>query len=239
MADFLRVGGGGDFTGADGPHGFVGDDGVAKVVGAEPGEGVTGLFDHIVDVGAGFADFQGFAHAHDGVQVVGQRDGGFRGDECVGFAVVFAAFGVPDHNPGDAEFAEHFGGYFTGVGAGFVLGDVLGAVGDFEFVAFDEGLHGAQVGEWYGDGNVDFFVVFLGQGECEFLHRADGLKVVEVHFPVAGDEWFTCHGQSFCVRGRRLSTANGGWVSFLVLQRRGGFCLPGIPGRHRHRWRCG
>src|SRR5690606_36438168 len=72
--------------------------------------------------------------------------------------------------------------------AGVVRRQVLRPVHELQLVAVDQRLHRADVGERRQDGHLDLVVVLLRQREGDLLHQRDGLEVVAVHLPVAGDE---------------------------------------------------
>ncbi len=72
-------------------------------------------------------------------------------------------------------------------------GQVLGAVGEPELVGLDQRLHRPQCGERRDDGDLDVLEVLVRQRERDLLHQRDALEVVEVHLPVAGDQWFAGH----------------------------------------------
>src|SRR5690606_23096056 len=109
-------------------------------------------------------------------------------DERVVLAVVLAPLRVPDHHVAAAELGEHRPGDVPGVGAGVVRRQVLRPVHELQLVAVDQRLHRADVGERRQDGHLDLVVVLLRQREGDLLHQRDGLEVVAVHLPVAGDE---------------------------------------------------
>ena len=82
-------------------------------------------------------------------------------------------------------------------------------------VTVDQGLHATQIGERRNDGDVDLVKILVGQGEGDLLHQGDGLEVVEVHLPVAGDQRFTGQGHLLVENG---NTGQG--LALQVLQRR-------------------
>ncbi len=133
-------------------------------------------------------DRLGLPHAHDrgdAVAVGGPRLGRH---QRVVLVVVGAAFGVADHHVATAQPGEHRTADVTGMGAGTVRGEILGAVTDGKLVTIDEGLDTAQVGERRQDN--DLGVVQFGrlQVESHLLDERDRLEVVQVHLPVARDQ---------------------------------------------------
>ena len=109
-------------------------------------------------------------------------------DGRVVLAVDLAALRVPDEDVAAAELGEHGARHVAGVGTGVVRRQVLRAVHHLQPVAVDERLHAADVGERRQHRHLDPVVVLLRQREGELLHQGDGLEVVEVHLPVAGDQ---------------------------------------------------
>ena len=179
-----------------------------------------------LDVLAGLPDLQVLADADDRGQFVLERGGGLGGHQSVVLVVVGAPLGVPDDDERAAQLGQEGAADVAGVGAGIVLRQVLSAVGQPQLVAVDQGLHAAQVGERRDDRDVNLVEVLVRQRECDLLHQRDGLEVVEVHLPVAGDQRLAAHVSSLvdsgCSRPRCRAAS----------------CPQGIPATRRRRWRC-
>src|SRR5437660_4782005 len=92
-----------------------------------------------------------------------------------------------------------------------MLRQVLSAVGQPQLIAVDQGLHATQIGERGKHRDIDSVVVLVRQRERDLLHQRDRLEVIEVHLPVAGDEWLAAH-DSPPVGWARLSTSMPGSV---------------------------
>ena len=116
--------------------------------------------------------------------------------------VVLAALAVADGDVGAAELGQEGTADLTGVGAGVVHREVLGAVLELEPVAVDERLHAADVGERRQHRDLDGAEVVLAvlEGPVELLHEVGGLEVVQVHLPVPRHEGGAArgHGCSRC-----------------------------------------
>ena len=87
--------------------------------------------------------------------------------------MVLTTLRVPHNHPSTTQFGKHFRRHFARVRTGCMLGNILGAVGDAEFVTLNNGLHRADISERDGDCNVYLLVVFLRQCESKLLHSGD------------------------------------------------------------------
>ena len=143
-------------TGADGPHGLVGDHSLPDLLGAQPGQRAPQLFDVVVDVVAGLTDLEMLTDADDRHQAVLERGERLRGDQRVVLVMVGAPLGVADHDERTPQFRQESAADLAGVGARVVLGEVLGTVGQPQLVPVDQRLHAAQVGERRDDGDIGF-----------------------------------------------------------------------------------
>src|SRR6185437_17101412 len=103
-------------------------------------------------------------------QRVLERGRGLRGDQRVVLVVIGAPLGVADHGVVATQLGQERPADLTGVRAGVVLRDVLGAVGESQLVAVDQGLHAAQVGERRDDRDVDLVEILVGQRERDLLY---------------------------------------------------------------------
>jgi hypothetical protein len=92
-------------------------------------------------LGALAADVEPLADAQDRDQPVPQRRLHLAVDHGVVLAVVLAPLRVAHRDVGAARACSAWPGHLTGVGAGVVLGEVLGAVRQPELVAVDQRLH--------------------------------------------------------------------------------------------------
>ena len=120
-------------------------------------------------------------------------------DDLVGLLVVLAALAVAGGDVGAAELGEERPADLTGVGAGVVDREVLGAVLELEAVTVDERLHAADVGERRQHRHLDRPEVVLAvlEGPVQLLHEVGGLEVVQVHLPVPRHEGGAADGHAF------------------------------------------
>ena len=158
-ADYVTVNGlgvfcGGGAPGADGPDGFVGDDDVGGKSGIDIFEAFEGLAANDLGGLPGFVFGEGFSNAYDGDEADFLGGDYFFVDGGVGFAEVGAPFRVADDDV-FAEFFDHAGGCFAGIGAFFFPVHVLRA--EAEVCAADEVGYGDEGHEGWAE---DFFHAF-------------------------------------------------------------------------------
>lgn len=188
---FLGFLGGSCQAGADGPYGFIGDDQICHLFCGEILEAALELnFQHGFQ-NAAEAFILGFSNAEDGRNACRNGLLDFGVDDGIRFPEVLAAFTVSEYDVLEAQFIEHAGGNFTGIGAIIVLRHVLCAHGGAG--AAVEGLqHGRDGGEGRYDNNVAFdtgpldevFKAFDEFGTC---------GGTDVHLPVRGNDGFAGH----------------------------------------------
>ena len=145
----------------------------------------------MLDVVAGLAYIEVLADTHDRGEPVPERRSGFGGYQCIVLMVVGAPLGVADDGEGAAQLGQERTTDLAGVRAGIVLRQILRTVGEPQPVTVDQRLYAAQVGERRDDRDVDLVEVLVRKREGDLLHQCDGLEMIEVHLPVAGDQRFT------------------------------------------------
>src|SRR5699024_5769407 len=197
-ADLLRIRGGGDLAGADGPDGLVGEHDLGELFPTEAGKRCLELVDDVAHVLGRLTNLQRLADADDRGQTMLERGTRLRSDRRIVLTVVLTAFRVTDDREAATQLREHRTGDLTGVRAGVVGRDVLGAIADLQLVTLDDRLHGADVGERRQNRDVDSLVVLLRQSEGKLLHHLDRLEVVEVHLPIARDQGLALDGAVSC-----------------------------------------
>ena len=111
-------------------------------------------------------------------------------DVDVVFGMVLAAFGMPDDDVRAAEVRDHVSGDIAGERTLCGHRHGLRAVADLELVGFDQHLDAAQRRErrhqgYFAAGVVEACVT---KQPYEFLHEIRGLKMVEVHLPIAREQ---------------------------------------------------
>jgi hypothetical protein len=121
-------------------------------------------------------------------QAVAEGGGDLGVDHGVVLAVVLATLGVAGEDVAAAELGEHRPADVAGEGAGVVGREVLRAVLEQQAVAVDQRLDAAYVDERGQHDGLDRGELFLVEAERDLLGECDGLEVVQVHLPVAGDE---------------------------------------------------
>ena len=176
LVNLLRLLGGGDLAGADGPDGLVGDDNLAPVLDllADGGE----LADDDLHGLAGVALLEGLADAEDDVDAAVDGSLGLLGDEVVGLLEDDTALGVADEGPGDVGVLELGDGDLAGEGTVGLVEDVLG--GDLNALA---GVLAGEEEVEGGRGDDDLSVgVDLGVVELvdDVLDRLNGAVPVRV-----------------------------------------------------------
>ena len=124
LVNLLRLLGGGDLAGADGPDGLVGNDNLAPVLDllADGGK----LADDNVHGLAGIALLEGLADAEDDVDAAVDGSLGLLSDEVVGLLEDDTALGVADERPGDVGVLELGDGDLASEGTVGLVEDVLG-----------------------------------------------------------------------------------------------------------------
>jgi hypothetical protein len=158
--NLLRLLSGGDFAGADGPDGLVGDDDLAPVLNllADGGE----LVDDDLHGLAGVALLEGLTAAEDDIDAAVDGSLGLVGDERVAFLQDDATLAVAEERPGDVGVLELGNGDLAGEGAVGLVEDVLG--GDLNalasVLASEEEVEGGRGDDDLGVG-VDLGVVEL------------------------------------------------------------------------------
>ena len=70
-----------------------------------------------------------------------------------------------------------------------MLTGVLRGHGNRNAVRFDHRGHRSQVDEWRRDHEVRVLNGLIAKEYTNLLHQVDGLDVVEIHLPVADDQW--------------------------------------------------
>ena len=179
--------GGGGLAGADGPHGLIGDDALAQLLGGYAGQRGLHLQGDELHGDAQLPLLQRLTHADNGVQTGLQRGQYLLVDDEIRLAEILAALGVADDDVLHAQILQHIGGDLAGVGAGLLKEHVLCANGHAGIL---ESLDGG--GDVHG-GDAHHYVAPLGLGQQglqllgEFFRLAGGL----VHLPVAGDNGLT------------------------------------------------
>jgi hypothetical protein len=223
LVNLLRLLGGGDLAGADGPDGLVGDDDLAPVLDllADGGE----LVDDDLHGLVGLALLEGLADAEDDVDAAVESGLGLVGDESVALLQDDAALAVADQSPGNVGVLELRGGDLAGESAVGLVEDVLG--GDLDalagVLAGEEEVEGGRGDDDLGVG-IDLGVVELVDDVGDRLNGAvpvGGRKSVSwavclvslwllrgigsVHLEVTADEELTRHdcGIVWGVVGRR------------------------------------
>jgi hypothetical protein len=131
LVNLLRLLGGSDLAGADGPDGLVGDDDLAPVLHllADGRELVDDDFHGLV----GLALLESLANAEDDVDASVESGLGLVGDESVALLEDYAALAVADQSPGDVGVLELRGGDLAGESTVGLVEDVLG--GDLDALA--------------------------------------------------------------------------------------------------------
>src|SRR6204780_2973169 len=189
-ADFLSVLRRRYLAGADRPDRLVGHDHATDLFALETGEAAVQLGEGIRDVVAGLAYLERLADAQHGGDG-GPQSGLHLGvNQRVVLAVVLSPLRVTGQYVVAAQLGQHRPRHITRVRAIVVRRDVLRAVQQPELVALDERLHAAQRGERRQHGHVDGVEILAGQAERQLLGQRNGLEMVVVHLPVAGDERF-------------------------------------------------
>ena len=184
---FLRLLGGGNLAGADGPHGLVGDDHARREVLAHAFEAGFELGLHNLEGLLALALGKGFANTEDRLELALEGGEHLLVDEGVGLLEIRAALAVAENDVVGEDRTKHADGDLAGVGAAGLGMHVLGAELDDGAV---EGLADRlDRGEWRGD--HDFDVGLFADFGDEFLHERNGVGGGLVHLPVAGDEFFS------------------------------------------------
>ena len=175
---------GSGLAGADSPYGFVGENELAEIFGAEAEESLFNLLFNYIVVCAVFAFFENFADAEDGGKAVGECEFNLFGEDFRGFAVVLTAFAVAENYIFCAGAGYHGSRNFAGVCAFFVVCAVFCTKA--QTVLVDNGIYACQVSE----GNTDYYIAFglcAGQSGVYFFGKGDTFLEGGVHFPVAGN----------------------------------------------------
>ena len=131
LVNLLRLLGGGDLAGADGPDGLVGDDDLAPVLNLLGDGGKLG--DDNLHGLVGLALLEGLTAAEDDADAAVNGGLGLVGDEGVGLLEDDAALAVAEEGPGDVGVLELGDGDLTGEGTVGLVEDVLG--GDLNALA--------------------------------------------------------------------------------------------------------
>jgi len=169
--NLLRLLGGSDLAGANGPDGLVGDDDLAPVLDLLGDGGKLGNDDlHGL---AGLALLEGLAAAQDDADAAVNGGLGLVGDEGVGLLEDDAALAVAEEGPGDVGVLELGDGDLAGEGAVGLVEDVLG--GDLDalagVLAGEEEVEGGRGDDDLGVG-VDLGIVELVDNVGDRLNGA-------------------------------------------------------------------
>src|SRR5699024_2708541 len=160
-------------AGTNCPYWFIGNDSLRQSISIQSGKRRAGLFNDIVDVGAGFANLQRLTNTDNRRHAVFQRCGGLLSHQFVRFIVVLAALGVADNDVGATQCRQHCARYFTGVRTGLVLRDILGTIGEFKLVAFYKRLCNVAICETHQERNIYVFVVVIWQSKGKLLQLTE------------------------------------------------------------------
>ena len=198
----LGLFGGGGKTSSDRPDGFVGNDDILPVSGAEDiGVGLDLGEDKVIG-GSGFTVFQRFSAARKDLDSLVESVFGLGSDLLVGFAIS-TTFRVTDKSPLDSHVAQHIGTGFTGEGTISLGPNILGTDGNISTQIVLDALH---VDLRWADNNFG-----IGRQSRLVDHRNKflGLRDGSVALPVSSDEEFT----GLDLGGRVEGTASLFWFS--------------------------
>ncbi|EPY42088.1 triosephosphate isomerase (TIM) [Angomonas deanei] len=178
----LRLLGGGDLAGADGPDGLVGEHNLAPgLLGELGGDRLDLSEDHLRGL-ARLALLQGLANAGDHVETLLVGIQRLLGHNLVGLPVVLTALGVAEDEPVNVKVLEDGHADLTGEGAALRDG-VLG--GDHELGVGEGALHEGDVDEGGGDHALDVVVDLVTVEDADELLNG-GLRAVAL--PVGGGD---------------------------------------------------
>ena len=146
---FLRLGSAGNLSGANGPHGLVGNNNLAPVLNdLRNGSELAG--DHL-DGDTSLTLLERLTAAQDHGQALVERSLRLGGDEIIRLGEDSAALRVSEKNPLDVGVLELLGRDLAGVGAIALVEDVLG--GDLDLGA-EGGLGEEEVERGRGDDDL-------------------------------------------------------------------------------------
>ena len=137
------------------------------------------------------------------------------GHLLIGLVVQGSALGVPDDDVLAFQLSQESARDLPGEGTGILRRHILRAESERKLVGRHQRLHAAQIGERREHRDLDRREIVSGILEIpsQLLHESDGLKVVQVHLPVARDQRCTprvdvhCHPRTSSP-GRRLPSRN-------------------------------
>jgi hypothetical protein len=182
--NLLRLLGGGDLAGADGPDGLVGDDDLAPVLDLLGDGGQLGN-DYLHGL-VGLALLEGLTAAENHADAAVDGSLGLAGDEVVGLLEDDTALAVAEESPGDVGVLELGDGDLAGEGAVGLVEDVLG--GDLDalagVLAGEEEVEGGRGDDDLGVG-VDLGVVELVDNVGDRLNGAVPVGEMNVSYAAA------------------------------------------------------
>jgi hypothetical protein len=126
--------------------------------------------------------FQGFAHAVNGHHALLLEAADFQASLYRRFAVVLAAFAVPNQSKITTGGRKHGRRNFTGIGSAFVHGTVLST---HQSMTPQFGCHEAQVSQGHGQSPVHPSVEAVLDGWRHLTSQESTLFGQGVHFPIA------------------------------------------------------
>lgn len=197
--NLLRLLGGGDLAGANGPDGLVGDDDLAPVLDllADGSE----LVDDNLHGLASVALLEGLTAAQDDVDAAVKGSLGLVGDEGVGLLEDDAALAVAEKGPGDVGVLELRNGDLAGEGTVGLVEDVLGSDLDAlaGVLAGEEEVEGGRGDDDLGVG-VDLGVVELVDNVLDRLNGAVPVRRAAVSYAVACCYDGSCRGTAYILK---------------------------------------
>lgn len=146
-AHFLRVLRARYLTGTDGPDRLISHDEIRGLFVSQSVNPRTQLRESVLNVGACLADFEAFAHAEDGSDLMAEGCLDLGVEDLVRFVVDGPSLAVTHQNIGTSQLVKELAGNVARVGSRVELRKILAAIDDVELVALDEGLDSAQIGE--------------------------------------------------------------------------------------------
>jgi hypothetical protein len=171
---------------ANRPHGFIGDDRLLQVVRRDAGERTPHLRGHHVAGAACLPLFECLANAHDRDQPRGKRGLCLGVDDCVGLAEQRPPFGVAEDHVAAAKVEEHRRGDLAGEGTARLVEHVLATEGHDRLRGRER--HANRLDVDRRGAEHQFGRAGLRDPGCDGGGKLPGLRPVEVHLPVAGDD---------------------------------------------------
>ena len=206
----LRLQRRGDLAGTDRPDGLVGDNDLFDVSRREAGQRAANLRGDDGVGAATLALLERFADADDRRETGDQRRLRLGVDDRVGLAEERAAFGVAEDHILAAQINEHRRGHFAGEGAARLVVHVLAAEGDARgaFAAGEMERRRHRFHVEGGGAEHEFDTACLAHAGRHRRGEFPGLRAIEVHLPVAGDDLLAGHAGCSQCEVREETTAN-------------------------------